>query len=215
MSSNYPTNVDAFLRQLGQARTGNLSRVWQAFMAYAMCIVIQAFQRRGYKISPMNSTSGFRFKCFPRGEPDDYSYFRAQKETESLEIRLNVDARNRRWNSMTLNLDILVISENSIGVDNIVDSGRDLVSFAECKNLRGFPELVAAFEGMTYELQRTRLYSNNPSNFRIPACLLLSQAGRSIQFMNRRYQNRNMSLKIFDFLQPGNPNIQHFIQTWF
>ncbi len=215
MSSNYNTAVDAFLNRFKQVRITTLNRIWMAFMAYSMCIIAEAFRRRGYTVTPMNYTHGFRFKCFPRGNPNLYSYFLVRKKNDVFEIRLSVDAQNLRWNSLKLNLDVVVISQNSITTDNLVDSNRDLVTFVECKNYRGFPELVATFEGMVYELQRSRLYTNSTNNFRIPACLLLSQLGRSILFMDRRYQKRNLSMRIFDFLQPGNPNIQTFIQTWF
>jgi hypothetical protein len=215
MSSNYEVAVDNFLNQLSQIRVGDLERIWKAFMAYSLCIIVEAFRRRGYTVNPMNHVMGFRFKCFPRGDPNNYSYFLAQKGADSFELRLSVDARNIRWSSLTLNLDVVVIHQNSIRVDNVVDSNQDLIAFAECKNLRGFPELVATFEGMVYELQRTRLYPNSKNNFRIPACLLLSQSGLSIQFMDRHFQHRNVSMRIYDFLQPGNPSISNFIQTWF
>ena len=215
MSSSYEIAVDAFLNQFRQIRTTTLNRIWMAFMAYSMCIIAESFRRRGYTVTPMNHKNGFRFKCFPRGNPNLYSYFLVKKDHDLYEIRLSVDAKNLRWNSLKLNLDVVVINQNSIGADNLVDSDQNLVSFVECKNLRGFPELIATFEGMIFELQRSRLYSNSATNFRIPACLLLSQLGRSILFMDRRYQRRNMSMRIFDLLQPGNPNIQTFIQTWF
>jgi hypothetical protein len=215
MSSNYHTAVNAFLNQLGLVRFGNLNRIWQAFMAYSMCIIAEAFRSRGYRITPMNHPSGFRFKCFPRGDPNDYSYFHVRKDEESFEIRLSIDAQNLSWKSIRLNLDVVVIPENSIDLNNVVDSGQSLITFAECKNMRGFPELVATFEGMVYELQRTRLYRNSVSGFRIPACLLLTESGRSILYVDNRYQNRNVSMRIFDFLQPGHSNIQTFIQTWF
>jgi len=215
MSSSYEIAVDAFLNQLGQIRYGNLSRIWQAFMAYSMCIIVQAFQHRHYRVAPMNHPAGFRFKCFPQGSPHDYSYFLARKDQESFEIRLSINAQNRQWRSLRLNLDVVVIPENSIGPDDIVDAEHDVASFVECKNFRGFPELVATLEGMVYELQRGRLYSNSTSTFRIPACLFLTGTGQSILYMDGRYQSNGMSMRIFDSLQPGNPSIQAFILNWF
>jgi len=151
----------------------------------------------------------------PPGGPNDYSYFLARKDRESFEIRLSVNAQNRQWRSLRLNLDVVVIPENSIGPDDIVDAEHDVASFVECKNFRGFPELVATLEGMAYELERGRLYPNSMGTFRIPACLFLTGTGQSIQYMDRRYQRNGVSMRIFDFLQPGHPNIQTFIQTWF
>jgi len=215
MSSSYQAAIDTFLRSLGSTHVTILNMIWKAFMAYSLCIVAEAFRRKGYTITPMNHPSGFRFKCFPRGNPDDYSYFMASRSEEHLEIRLSVDSQNLKWKSIKLNLDIVVIRQDSISADNVVDSEKDLITFAECKNMRGFPELVATFEGMIYELQRTRLYKNSINRFTIPACLLLSESGHSILYVDNRYQSKNRSMRIFDLLQPGNQKIQNFVQTWF
>jgi hypothetical protein len=164
---------------------------------------------------PVNCNNGFRFKCFPQGNPNDYSYFIVNKEEERYEIRLSVDSQDIRWRNLRLNLDVAVIQAGSIDSDWCVDSSQDLITFVECKNLRGFPELVAGLEGMAFELQTNRLYPNSLLTLPIPACLFLSQSGHSIMFMDRRYQNYGKSLRIFDMLQPGSPSILIFIQTWF
>lgn len=217
MSSTYERAVDVFLRRIGQGifRGNVLNRIWKAFMAYCMCIVTEAFRRRGYRVRATQPLpQGFIFKCFPRGDPNNYSYFTVEKGDEKYEIRLNIFVRNFRWNSLRLNLDVVVIRANSPFRNDTIDA-RDLVTFAECKNLRGFPELVASIVGMVYELQRERLYRGSISNFTIPCCLLLSGNGRSILHMNNFYQSKNISMRIFDQLQPGSPNVQNFIQYWF
>lgn len=217
MSSNYEKEIDTFLKQFGKSifRTSILEKIWKAFMAYSMCIVTEAFRRKGYTVRPMNYSSGFIFKCFPAGDPKNYSYFTAQKGNESYEIRLNVNVQNLRHNSIRLNLDLVVISPNSINVNGVVDSERDLAAFLECKNLRGFPELVAGLEGMVYELQRRRLWRNSLNDYSIPSCLFLSGSGRSILYINNYFWSRNISIRIFDSIQPGNSNVQDFIQSWF
>jgi len=217
MSSRFENAVDNFLAQIGQSifRITTLNRIWKAFMAFCMCIITEAFRRRGYTITPQNCAGGFLFKCFPAGDPDNYSYFTAEKGSERYEIRLSIDAQNFQYSSLKLNLDVAIIRANSIGSNRIVDSQNDLITFAECKNLRGFPELVATLEGIVYELQRARLHRNSLANFRIPCCLLLSGSGRSILYMDRRYQNRNMSIRIFESLQPGSRAVISFIRNWF
>jgi len=214
MNSGYERAVDGFLGQIGRGifRSSILNRIWMAFMAYCMCIVAEAFKVRGYKVTPQNCQQGFIFKLFPAGDPDNYSYFTVKKENEEYEIRLNIYAQNLRFNSLRLNVDIAVVRTGSIN-DGIVNSEADLLTFAECKNLRGFPELVATIEGMAYELQRKRLY--NPNYYRIPSCLLLSGSARSIQYMNKYYMRKGISIRIFDLLQPGSPSVQDFIQSWF
>jgi len=219
MSSSFETAVDNFLTQIGQSifRATMLNRIWQGFMAFCMCIIAEAFRRRGYTVNPQNYAHGFLFKCFPSGDPNNYSYFTADRGNEHYEIRLSVSAQNLMYHGLKLNLDVVVINMNSINQDGIVDSHNDLVAFAECKNLRGFPELVATLEGMVYELQRTRLYRDSQTNYnyRIPCCLLLSGSGLSIQHMDRRYQSKNTSLRIFESLQPGGHAVTSFINSWF
>lgn len=217
MSSQFENAVNDFLAQIGQSifRIDILNRVWKAFMAFCMCIIAEAFRQRGYTITPQNCANGFIFKCFPAGDPDNYSYFTVEKGSERYEIRLNIDAQNFQYNSLRLNLDVAVIRANSLGFNKIVDSQNDLITFAECKNLRGFPELVATLEGIVYELQRARLRPNSLANFRIPCCLLLSGSGRSILYMDRRFQKRNMSIRIFESLQPGSLAVISFIRNWF
>jgi hypothetical protein len=217
VSSNFEVAVDTFLSQFGQSvfRASILNRIWKAFMAYSLCLVAEAFRNKGYVVRPTNHSQGFTFKCFPAGNPRNYSYFTAQKENEFYEIRLSVDVQNLQYKSLRLNIDLVVITPNSINADGVVDSEQDLVAFIECKNLRGFPELVAGIEGMTYELQRRRLWRNSLSTYRIPSCLLLSGSGRSISYINNRYLSKNMSIRIFDLIQPGSLCVQNFIQTWF
>lgn len=215
MSSNYEAAVDSFLGMLGQTRLSTIDRVWKAFMAYSICLIAESFRNKHYTLTVMNHTGGFRFKCFPQGNPNNYSYFLATKGNEAFEIRLSIDAKNVRYYGLKLNLDVAIIRQNSINAENLVDSGTDLISFMECKNFRGFPELVAGFQGMVYELQRFRLSNNSKANYPIPACLLLSQSGRSILFMDDRYQRYNRSIRIFDMLQPGSTSVTTFVQSWF
>jgi hypothetical protein len=114
-------------------------------------------------------------------------------------------------------LDVVVLLPNSLDQQGLVDSQNGLVSFAECKNLNGFPELVATFEGMVYELQRNRFRADSQvqTAYVMPCCLFLSGSGRSLQFKNRYFQNRRISLRIYDSLQPGNAGLNNFIQNWF
>src|SRR5208337_2275037 len=105
----YQIAVDVFLKRFGQARYGNLDVMWKAFMAYCLCIVAQAFRRRGYTVIPMNHPTGFRFKCYTRGDPNHCSFFTAQKGTDIYEIRLNVDSEDLAYYGLKLNLDIVVI----------------------------------------------------------------------------------------------------------
>jgi hypothetical protein len=184
-------------------------------MAYSLCLVAEAFRSRHYNVSPRNHSAGFRFKCYTRGDPNQCSYFTAQKGSDNFEIRLSVDSQNLTYHGLKLNLDVVVVRQSSINTDLVVDAEQDLVAFAECKNLHGFPELVAGFEGMIYELTRRRLYGGSLSTFPIPACLFLSQSGHSILFMDRRFQSKNLSMRIFDSLQPGSPSVQTFIRSWF
>jgi len=214
MSTSFELAVDAFLNQHRTSTfTGRfLNRVWKAFMAYSMCLVVETFRKKNCTVTPQNHVPAFIFKCFPAGDPDNYSYFLVQKNDETYEVRLSVYCQNLRFNGLRLNMDMVVIRPNSINPENVVDSETDLVTFAECKNLRGFPELVATLEGMTLELQSPRLWRNTASQYRIPCCLLLSGSGFSIREYLRR---RNRALRVFDMLQPGSSAVQQFIQTWF
>jgi len=214
--TSYETAIDDFLKNIGKGifRKSVLDKIWKAFMAYCMCIIINAFKKRGYTVKPQNHSNGFIFKLFPQGDPDNYSYFIIEKDEKQYEVRLNIYVRNARYKSLRLNLDVVVINSGSIS-SNEVDSEKDLITFAECKNMRGFPELVATIEGMVYELQRPRLYQNAIDNFKIPCCLLLSGSGNSIRYIDDRFKYRRMSIRIFDLIQPGNPNIRDFIDNWF
>lgn len=217
MSASFEQAVDSFLNQMGTSilSPAILNKVWKSFMAYAACIVAEAFHTRNYTVRPENCANGFVFKCFPQGNPANYSYFSAEREGEQLEIRLNVDCQNIQYNSIVLNMDIVVIQSNSIRPDWVVDAQRDLLTFAECKNLRGFPELVATIEGMAFELQRPRIWNAGVVNYRIPCCLLVSDRGTTIIGRNSVYASRGYSLRIFDRIQPGSPEVQRFIQSWF
>lgn len=216
MSSSLEKAVDNFLMSLGQLRTSRqvLKRIWQSFMAYCMCLVAESFRRRGFTVQPLNAAQGFRFKCFPAGDPVQYSYFSVSRGNEVYEVRLNVYAQNQAYRGLRLNLDLVIIRSNSIN-NGLIDSQQNLISFAECKNLNGFPELVASLEGMIYNLQRRRLWRNSINNYTIPCCLMLSGSNRSIQNVNNGYVRRGNSIRIFGNIQPNSPGAQDFIQNWF
>lgn len=172
--SSFDGPIDDFLSRVGVSIFGfqNLSRVWQAFMAYCMCLCAQSFQAHSFIVTPQNAGTGFLFKCFPAGNPNNYSWFEAHDGNRRYEIRLNLDSQNLRFqsNSLKLNLDVAIILSNSINSNGLVDSSRDLVTFCECKNQNAFPELIAGFEGCVLELQGDRLFGRWPLNS-IPCCL--------------------------------------------
>jgi len=212
MSSKFEQAVDAFLNNLKTTRIPEriLRRIWAAFQAYCSCLIAEAFRQKGFNVKAENAQKGFRFKCFAKGNAVVYSFFRVTRNNENYEIRLNIDAQHFRYNSIRLNLDIVIIKANSLR-HNVVDSGNDLLSFMECKNMNGYPELVATLEGMVYNLQRRRLKANN--NCWIPCCLLLSGRAGSLQKINQQYIKRGYSIRIYYDIQPHSTQTRNFVQN--
>jgi hypothetical protein len=218
--SVFDADIDNFLNRIGQSIfTGQmLDRVWKAFMAFCLLTCVRALEARGFTCLPQNVPTGFRFKLFPQGNPDDYSWFLVQRGPETYELRLSVDSQNLNYvfNSLKLNLDVVLIRPGSIDrTTRIVNSVGDLIAFGECKNYKGFPELVAGFEGQVFELQGDRFKRDSIDKHPIPCCLFISLRGTSIMFKDDYFRNARISLRIYQTFQPSSIDTNNFIRDWF
>lgn len=223
--SSLLNDVDNFLSFIGSPILSlqNLNRVWKAFMAYCMCRCVESFLAHGFTVTPQNVTAGFVFKCYPRGNPDNYSWFEVVINNERYELRLSIDAKDPTWDTnLMLNLDIVLIKPNSFNRTIIasgfyvVDAQHDLLFFAECKNLSGFPELIAGFAGQVGELQRTRLSAQGRAIFRFPACLFLTGAATSANVSAKTaYWRNSRCLRVFGNFRPLSNSVTDFVNNWF
>lgn len=215
--SAFDSSIDDFLRRVGSPTFSprNLDRVWKAFMAYCICVCAEAFERHGFNVTPMNSNPVFVFKCFPPGNPNNYSWFRVERGNLRYELRLSVDSQNLRFpgNALRMNLDVVVVLAGAIDGGGLVDSSRGLVTFAECKNQNAFPELIAGFEGQILELQSDRLWGRWPTDGN-PCCLFLTGGGRSATFKNSAFARGSRLIHIYQDFLPGRPVIAEFTTNW-
>lgn len=226
MPSPEESAIDSFLATVSQAKARGFTRHWQTFMAYCMILQARAFHLRGFSIQPANCSGGFKFNLSPAGKAANHSFFELRKPGESMDLMMNVYARRMHpyW-SMRLCLDLAVIAPGAIHpLYNTVESdwsaGR-LYSYTECKHQDGYQELVATLEGITWNLQKERLYSTagrrkaGASDFRIPSVLMISGTASRLASEDADFRSNGSQLRIFGDLRPGTAGETGFLNGWY
>ncbi len=148
----------AEIREFGQT-------VNQAFEAFVFSSVVRWYIQNGWKTElinpPGSGTELVKLKFNTRGRPSNYTYARAEKDGERIQIRhqLRVATFHHQlidFEDIAANIcaDVAVIRDVDLSrykSDDFV-SNRDLVSFGEAKHMSAFAELIANFVGLVHEL---------------------------------------------------------------
>ena len=191
-------------------------RDYGAFEAFSTMLVVLGLKKNRFKIHAQNLRNGvFVAKRFVWGHPNDFSFFTAQRDSESYEIRQNQYVRGCHSGFYTINEDIVIMERDSLQ-GRIVNHNK-VVSFASCKHLSCFPSLIADFIGEVHELQYLRLQPRGADN--LPPALLLTSG--SITKGGHDHRNslqrlRRYNIMIFGGLTPSysNRSIRQFLTTW-
>ena len=208
--------INRFL-QTWSTQLGDIAeRASGVFEAFSTMLVVLGLRRNGFKINAQNLRNGmFVVKRSYSGDPNNYSFFTAERDSESYEIRQNQDVRGCHQGFYKINEDIVVMEQNSL-VGRIV-SHSQVAAFASCKHLSCFPSLIADFIGEVHELQYSRLQSGTVPQ--LPPALLLTSGSitRGGQDLKNSLQRlRGYNTRIFAGLTPSysNQSIRQFLTSW-
>lgn len=207
--------VNAFLQRWA-AQLGEISeRASGVFEVFSTVLVILALIRNGFRIDAQNLRNGvFVAKRGIWGDPNNFSFFTAERDTEKYEIRENQFIRGCHQGFYRINEDIVIMDEDSL--QGSLVSHNNVVAFASCKHLPCYPSLIADFIGEVHELQHPRLRSGRTPQHS-PA-LLMTSGGVTSGGQNLRdsLQRRRYNVRIFGSLTPSmsNSSIQQFLRGW-
>lgn len=208
--------INDFLRswatQLGEIG----KRACGVFESFSTMLIMLGLKRNRFKIRAHNLRNGvFVVKRSTQGDPNKYSFFTAQRDSESYEIRQNQDVRGCHQGFYKINEDIVIMEQDSLGGRSV--SHNKVVAFASCKHLPCFPSLIADFIGEVHELQYSRLQSSIVRQH--PAALLLTsgsitKGGQNLIDSIQRLRGYNVM--IFGGLSPSyqNRSIRQFLGAW-
>lgn len=208
--------INAFLQrwatQLGEIG----ERASGVFEVFSTVLVMLVLRRNGFRIVAQNLRNGvFVAKRGVWGDPNRFSFFTAERDTERYEIRQNQSIQGCHQGRYLINEDIVIMDEDSLQGTTVPHN--NVKSFVSCKHLSCYPSLVADFIGEVHELQNFRLRSgvthHNP-----PALLMTSgsitRGGQSLR--NSIQRMRGYNVRIFGSLTPSavNGSIQQFLRGW-
>jgi len=189
--------IQGFLRTHGARIADDNRRISVYFEILVFHHCVQYYAARGFTVVPRgvaprgDGERTFRHKCGPEGSPDNFSYFRASRATgaadEVLEVRQNVRTAATYDDTVLYTPDVVVLREGSIRTVTRLDYRRGeralhfagnggLVTFVEAKHMAPFPELIATFVGLAYELCPEYLRTQVPSGDHLAPALAVSGA---------------------------------------
>lgn len=187
------------------------------FQSYCYILVAKYFYDKNYMIILVNKEQGiFKLKNGPRGNPNNFSYFKIFYNTKQLfDLRNNLsvygfaeDTDNR--DTAAFSLDIAIIKSKSVPkskhpVDGYTVKNKNLVTFFSVKHMYGSPELLANFSGlvlMTHpkflDAKETRdtLFPYHKQIIPLPSLLLSGDIGINGKKVIEAYINKDYKISV-------------------
>jgi hypothetical protein len=208
--------ISDFLRRWA-TQLGEISeRASGVFEVFSTVLVLLVLRRNGFKVEAQNLRNNvFVAKRGVRGDPNNYSFFTAERNTARYEIRQNQYIRGCHQGFYLINEDIVIMNEDSL--QRTFVSQNNVVTFVSCKHLSCYPSLIADFIGEVHEIQHFRLQSR--ITYRHPPALLMTSGsitggGQNLRDSLQRFRGYN--IRIFGSLTPSfsNRSIRQFLRGW-
>jgi hypothetical protein len=124
----------------------------------ALTFAVEHYKKRNYTVHAMGVSDGlFLVKLGSQGDPRNYSWFTCDRAANHFDIYLNLPVFGSHGDGGIYVVDVGVVQHGALpkrrrgepfGVDN-----HRLITFAEVKNFRIYPMLLAHFVGIVHELQ--------------------------------------------------------------
>src|SRR6266516_2492965 len=159
-------DVDAIKRELSRfvtrhraAREEVSQRQSQFLEIGAMAFVAEHYRKKNYTVEArgLDSSQLFHFKLGSQGNPAHYSWFTCRRGYAEVDVYLNLPVLGSYVDGVVYVVDVGVIRGGSLSErregEPLAVRNRDLITFAEVKNFRIYPMLLAHFIGIVHELQ--------------------------------------------------------------
>lgn len=163
--------LGAFLRRHSAALEEASRRQNQFLEIGAMAFVVEHYRKKRYAIEALGLQAEriFHAKLGSQGSPANYSWFRCRRGKGEFDVYLNLPVFGNCGDGGIYVVDVGVVRAGPLpvhrggepwGVRNC-----DLVTFAEVKNFKIYPMLLAHFVGIVHEIQPTFLGRRRPYGF--------------------------------------------------
>ena len=165
----------------------------------------QHYRAAGYRVAAKNLQSGlFRAKVTTSPYPQRYSYFEAIRATTHIEIHSNMPVAGAYpLINAAFVVDVAVLKGGTLTHpnDRYVAKQKDLLTFAELKNLVTYPMLLAQFIGIVHEVSPQFLSGRVPYGFRrdghfVPALITVSHMKRSSREIVESFAPRGYRVQV-------------------
>lgn len=171
-------DADLVRRELGdfikahRAALEEVSRRQAQFLEIgAMAFVVEHYRKKKYKPEAMGLSKGrvFHAKLWSRGNPLNYSWFRCRRGKSEFDIYLNLPVLSSYGDGGVYVVDVGVVRAGVLPTRRdggpLALQNRELVTFAEVKNFKIYPMLLAHFVGIVHEIQPAFLGGSRPRGF--------------------------------------------------
>jgi hypothetical protein len=137
----------------------------------AMAFVVEHYRKKKYAIEAMGLSGGriFHVKLGSRGNPANYSWFRCRRGLAEFDVYLNLPVLSSYGDGGVYVVDVGVVHAGLVLTrkdgEPLALRNRDLITFAEVKNFKIYPMLLAHFVGIVHEIQPAFLGRRRPNGF--------------------------------------------------
>lgn len=189
-----------------------------AFEALSIIYFASAYEEiLGYqKAIPKNLENGksYRFMCSTNGNPSNFSYILLEKNGDQFEMRHNLKVGGAMDSDLMYTADIAVVKVGSIKekLPQLKKSkeywceNKDLMTFAECKNLSAYSMLMAQFLGVVMELMPDHIVKSRNRELRkkfagnhiFPSLLIANHTQPGAKKVKDSFDRRSYSVIIAD-----------------
>jgi hypothetical protein len=137
----------------------------------ALAFVVEHYRKNAYTIEAhgLDANRLFHVKLGSQGNPANYSWFTCRRGKAEFDIYLNLPVLGGYGDGGIYVVDVGVVRHASLGRrrqdEPLAVRNEDLITFAEAKNFRIYPMLLAHFIGIIHELQPPCLGRRRPYGF--------------------------------------------------
>jgi hypothetical protein len=171
-------DIEAIKRELQrfavrhQAGLDEVSRRQAQFLEIgALAFVVEHYRKNNYAVEAhgLDASHLFHVKLGSQGNPANYSWFTCRRGGAEFDIYLNLPVLGGYDDGGVYVVDVGVVRHASLGRrrqhEPLAVKNDDLITFAEVKNFRIYPMLLAHFIGIVHELQPPCLGRRRPYGF--------------------------------------------------
>lgn len=207
--AEFEKDLKAFANKHKTVMESHASRISDFFEMACYNLVISYYENLGYRMEVQNlQGKRFRYKCSPNGKLVNFSYFKANKQSEDgtsedvFFIYHNATVQSYYDDGVFTTPDIVIsATDKSIENKDYYDNKKvltyipkeALISFFEAKHLVPFPELMFNFIGTVHELMPKCIDANmecDMGNHIAPSLMMSGSFGKATKNIKTAFEKR-------------------------